>query len=75
MKKQVIVLLLALCLTVPAALFAQQQAQDHYECHTWAVGQSGFDPAMAQYAPPQQAVDAYRGALSACLGGRGYSIN
>ncbi|MFZ5958094.1 DUF6515 family protein [Pseudomonas knackmussii] len=53
----------------------QQQAQDHYECHTWAVGQSGFDPAMAQYAPPQQAVDAYRGALSACLSGRGYSIN
>lgn len=53
----------------------QQQAQDHYECHTWAVGQSGFDPAMAGYAPSQQAVDTYRGALGSCLQGRGYSIN
>lgn len=53
----------------------QQQAQDHYECHTWAVGQSGFDPAMASYAPSQQAVDTYRGALGSCMQGRGYSVN
>ncbi|MDF3931942.1 DUF6515 family protein [Pseudomonas citronellolis] len=53
----------------------QQQAQDHYQCHTWAVGQSGFDPSLAGYAPPQQAVDAYRGALASCMQGRGYSVN
>jgi hypothetical protein len=53
----------------------EQQARDHYECHAWAVGQSGFDPAMVTYAQPQQAVDGYRGALAACLRGRGYSVN
>lgn len=23
---------------------AEQQSQDRYQCHSWAVGQSGFDP-------------------------------
>ena len=45
----------------------QQQSQDRYECHQWAVSQTGFDPstappiasaplpaAYAQQAPPQQ---------------------
>lgn len=27
-----------------------QQEQDHYECHNWAVQQSGFDPSTAQMA-------------------------
>jgi hypothetical protein len=26
---------------------AKQQDQDRYECHTWARGQSGFDPTQA----------------------------
>jgi len=52
-----------------------QQARDRYECHSWAVGQSGFDPAAAQYAPPPGTADTYRRALGACLAGRGYSIN
>ena len=29
----------------------EQQNRDRYECHTWAVQQTGFDPATAQ-APP-----------------------
>lgn len=54
---------------------ADQQARDRYECHSWAVGQSGFDPAAAQSAPPAGMADIYRRALGACLAGRGYSIN
>lgn len=52
-----------------------QQARDRYECHGWAVQQSGFDPATASYAPPAYIADNYRRALGACLGGRGYSVN
>ena len=34
----------------------QQQKKDEAECHTWAVGQSGYDPAKpAPAAPSQQA--------------------
>ena len=54
---------------------AEQQSRDRYECHTWAVSQSGFDPATAQSAPPATAADTYRRALGACLTGRGYSVN
>ena len=54
---------------------ADQQARDRYECHSWAVSQSGFDPASASTAPAQGASDIYRRALGACLSGRGYSIN
>ncbi|WP_028632727.1 DUF6515 family protein [Pseudomonas parafulva] len=53
----------------------QQQEQDRYQCHRWAVSQSGFDPATAAYAPPAPVVDNYRRALGACFSGRGYSIN
>ena len=34
---------------------ADQQARDRWECHSWAVQQTGFDPSapqMAQAAPP-----------------------
>ena len=53
----------------------QQIEQDRYQCHRWAVEQTGFDPAAASYAPPAQVADNYRRALGACLSGRGYSIN
>lgn len=53
----------------------QQLDQDRYQCHRWAVSQSGFDPATATYAPPANVADTYRRALGACLGGRGYSVN
>jgi len=56
----------------------QQQATDRYECHAWAVGETGFDPVK-----PQGGVDAaswahkredYQRALAACLSARGYSV-
>ncbi len=57
---------------------AQQQASDEYECHQWAVSQSGWDPtasATGQQAPaaPVQR-DGYQRANSACLDGRGYTV-
>lgn len=54
---------------------ADQQGRDRYECHNWAVSQSGFDPATAQSAPSGQIANTYRRALGACLKGRGYSVN
>ena len=30
----------------------EQQSKDRYECHTWAVQQTGFDPTRAQAAAP-----------------------
>lgn len=54
---------------------AEQQSRDRYECHTWAVSQSGFDPASAQSAPAASVADTYKRGLGACLTGRGYSVN
>ncbi len=34
----------------------QQQDRDRYECHSWAVGQTGFDPSRATAAPAAPAV-------------------
>ena len=31
-----------------------QLERDRYECHLWAVKESGFDPSVAQAAPHQQ---------------------
>ena len=57
------------CVNVPAAMAQQQyvfpqkgqsadqQKKDEYDCHTWAVKQTGFDPTVAQ-APAQQAAAA-----------------
>jgi hypothetical protein len=57
---------------------ADQQATDKYQCHQWAVGQSGFDATQtAGGAPPEQydsKNDAYQRAIRACLEGRGYSV-
>jgi hypothetical protein len=57
---------------------AQKQADDRYECHRWAVSQTGFDPTQ----PPGGAPDAlkaekradYQRAMGACLDGRGYTV-
>jgi hypothetical protein len=55
---------------------AEQQEQDRYECHRWAVDQSGFDPTQnAGGAPPDPAKrPAYQHAMTACLEGRGYTV-
>ena len=57
---------------------AEQQAADEYECHKWAVSQTGFDPTTAatgQKAGAAPALrDSYQRASSACLEGRGYTV-
>lgn len=53
----------------------EQQGRDRYECHRWAVTQSGFDPAAASTAPSAEVGGLYQRALGACLSGRGYSIS
>lgn len=55
---------------------AEVQANDEYECHRWAVSQTGFDPAPAATG---QSVDVtrradYVRAQTACLEGRGYTV-
>ena len=52
---------------------ADQQANDKYECHSWAVTQSGFDPAQRSTASARERDD-YMRAQAACLVGRGYSV-
>ena len=57
----------------------KQQWADRYECHKWAKDQSSFDPTQR---PPEGVTgeeinsrrDQYRRAFSACLEGRGYTV-
>ncbi len=56
-----------------------QQSKDEYECHSWSVGQTGFDPTKTYKAsspPPQQQAEqgglvggAARGAALGAVGG------
>jgi hypothetical protein len=54
----------------------QQTENDRYQCHEWAVGQTGFDPSnsandtQASTATPEN----YKRAVTACLEARGYSV-
>jgi hypothetical protein len=55
-----------------------QQATDRYECHSWAVNQTGFDPTRlpgdaSQTQMGEKRAD-YQRAMSACLDGRGYTV-
>ncbi len=52
---------------------ADQQAKDKFDCHQWAVGQSGFDPSLGTSAAANKRSD-YMRAQAACLEGRGYSV-
>jgi hypothetical protein len=55
---------------------AQQQASDEYDCHRWAVDQTGFDPTTegAWNTQSLEQRDDYRRAQTACLDGRGYTV-
>jgi hypothetical protein len=50
----------------------QQQADDRYECHRWAVKETRYDPTDSQYDSDERSN--YDRALTACLTGRGYSV-
>ncbi|HYJ42548.1 MAG TPA: DUF6515 family protein [Steroidobacteraceae bacterium] len=56
----------------------EQQANDRYECHRWAVERTGFDPTrpagnVAETDMTSKRAD-YRRAEGACLEARGYSV-
>jgi hypothetical protein len=55
-----------------------QQATDRFDCHKWAVGQTGFDPTQPPGGVPEsqrgQKQADYQRAMSACLEGRGYTV-
>ena len=65
---------LAILLIAPVAMAQQQyvfpqkgqtpdqQKKDEYECHTWAVKQTGFDPTAVAQAPEQQTAQQPAGA-------------
>ncbi len=57
---------------------SEQQAKDSYECHHWAVEQSGFDPTVAgggvaSETALQKRNDYFRAQVT-CLEARGYSV-
>lgn len=57
---------------------AEQQAQDRYECHSWASSQTGFDPTAPNGGVAPGETGSKRGdydrAMTACLEGRGYTV-
>jgi hypothetical protein len=55
------------------------QAKDRYECHSWAVSQTGYDPTQSSAgdmleAQRNQMCADYQRAQGACLDGRGYTV-
>lgn len=56
----------------------QQQSEDRFACHQWAVKETGYDPSQ----PPQNLGSAelgakrenYQRAIKACLDAKGYSV-
>jgi hypothetical protein len=57
---------------------AEQQGKDRYECHRWAVSQTGFDPTQSQGGVPVAESASRRSdylrAITACLEARGYTV-
>jgi len=53
----------------------QQQADDRYQCHRWAVDQTNYDPTQPPEGIPSSGKNAdYLRAMSACLDARGYTV-
>ena len=52
----------------------EQQAKDRYECHRWAVTESGIDPTLEEQEFDTSDRNIYRRAIAACLEGRGYTV-
>jgi hypothetical protein len=57
---------------------SEQMSTDRYECHSWAVQQTGYDPTQPLGGVDESQVVAKRGeyhrAETACLEARGYSV-
>ena len=55
---------------------AEQQAKDRYECHVWAVDQTGFDPTAASGDAASTGAKRadYQRASTACLEARDYTV-
>ena len=55
----------------------QQQAKDRYECHSWAVSQTHYDPTQPAGSVPETQTNQkradYQRAMGACLDARGYT--
>jgi len=68
--------------TAPAEIIAypkngqsqEQLGKDKFECHRWAVGQTGFDPTQVGGGAAPGNRSNYLRAQAACLEGRGYSV-
>lgn len=57
----------------PAAGQSEAQiADDRYQCHTWASGQSGYDPTLG--AGSRDEAEGYTRAFTACMEGRNYVV-
>ena len=52
----------------------EQQGKDKFECHRWAVSQTGFDPTQPGGGAAGGRRSDYTRAQAACLEGRGYSV-
>lgn len=52
----------------------EQLGKDKFECHRWAVGQTGFDPTQPRGGAAPGNRSNYLRAQAACLEGRGYSV-
>jgi hypothetical protein len=54
------------------------QAKDRYECHSWAVSQTHYDPTQPTSGMPEAQLNQmradYKRAMGACLDGRGYTM-
>jgi len=57
---------------------ADTQARDRYECHRWAVSETGFDPTQSGGGVPEGESGVRRSdylrAITACLEARGYTV-
>ena len=57
---------------------ADRQAKDRYECHRWAVDQTGFDPTLGGGGVAAEQTTAkrsdYQRAMGACLEARDYTV-
>jgi hypothetical protein len=49
-----------------------QMAEDRYQCHVWATGQSGYDPTLGT--GKREDADGYTRAFTACMEGRSYVV-